>query len=69
MPDNAFIEAYNARMRSECLNASWFLSMVNARSRIDAWREVYNHHRPHTSFGNLNPAEFVDQLRTARERS
>ncbi len=67
--DNAFIEAFNARLRSECLNASWFLSMADARSRIEAWREDYNHHRPHTSLGNLTPAEFADQLRRARELS
>ena len=67
--DNAFIEAFNARLRSECLNASWFLSIADARSRIEAWRNDYNHHRPHTSLGNLTPAEFADQLRTARELS
>ncbi|MBB3937082.1 putative transposase [Aureimonas phyllosphaerae] len=63
--DNAFIEAFNARLGSECLNASWFLSIADARSRIEAWRNDYNHHRPHTSLGNLTPAEFVDQLRRA----
>ncbi len=46
-----------------------FLSMADARVRIDAWREDYNHHRPHTSLGNLTPAEFADQLRKARELS
>ena len=66
---NAFIEAFNARLRNECLNASWFLSMTDARSRIDAWRDDYNHQRPHTSLGNLTPAEFADQLRRARELS
>lgn len=69
MPDNAFIEGFNARLRSECLNASWFLSMADARVRIEAWREDYNHYRPHTSLGNLTPAEFADQLRRARELS
>ncbi len=29
--DNAFIEAFNARLRAECLNASWFLSLADAR--------------------------------------
>lgn len=33
--DNAFIEAFNARLRAECLNASWFLSLVDARERIE----------------------------------
>ncbi len=30
--DNAFIEAFNSRLRQECLNASWFLSMADART-------------------------------------
>ncbi|MBB4000682.1 putative transposase [Aureimonas pseudogalii] len=67
--DNAFIEVFNARLRRECLNASWFLSMTDARSQIEAWREDYSHHRPHTSLGNLTPTEFAAQLRRARELS
>ena len=38
MPDNAFMEAFNARLRIECLNASWFLSLSDARERIEQWR-------------------------------
>jgi putative transposase len=34
--DNAHIEAFNGRLRAECLNASWFLSMADARGRIEA---------------------------------
>ena len=36
--ENAYIEAFNSRLRQECLNASWFLSMGDARARIEAWR-------------------------------
>lgn len=28
--DNAFCEAFNGRVRAECLNASWFVSMADA---------------------------------------
>lgn len=28
--DNAFIEAFNGRLRAECLNAHWFLSLADA---------------------------------------
>ena len=31
--DNAFIESFNARLRQELLNASWFLSLADARLR------------------------------------
>lgn len=33
--DNAFCEAFNGRLRAECLNASWFLSMVDATDRLE----------------------------------
>lgn len=29
--DHTYIEAFNARLRAECLNASWFLLVVDAR--------------------------------------
>ena len=35
---DAFIEAFNARIRAEYLNPSWFLSLADARKRIEAWR-------------------------------
>jgi putative transposase len=33
--DNAYIEASDARLGQECLNASWLLSMDDARQRIN----------------------------------
>jgi putative transposase len=65
--DNAFCEAFNGRVRAECLNASWFLSMADAIERIEEWRCHYNNDRPHTSLGNLTPNEFARQTPTARE--
>ena len=29
--DNAFIESFNGRLRDECLNAHWFLSLADAK--------------------------------------
>jgi hypothetical protein len=46
MPDNAFIEAFNGRFRSECLNAHWFLSLADAQGRMEDWRKYYNEERP-----------------------
>jgi len=64
--DNAHIEAFNSRLRAECLNASWFLSLADARDRLDAWRAEYNEERPHGSLRNLTPRAFAEQARTAR---
>jgi putative transposase len=65
--DNAYIEAFNSRLRQECLDASWFLSMDDARSRIDNWRMDYNENRPHSSLGNLTPGDFAAQLNETRK--
>jgi putative transposase len=42
--DNAFIESFNARFRLECLNEHWFLSLDDAREKIEAWRRDYNYY-------------------------
>lgn len=57
--DNAKIESFNGRLREECLNAHWFLSLEDARSKIEAWRSFYNEMRPHTALKWLTPLEFA----------
>jgi putative transposase len=54
---NAHIESFHGRFRDECLN-DWFLSLVDARRIIEAWRQDYNTVRPHGALGYLTPAEF-----------
>lgn len=56
---NAFIESFNGKFRSECLNEHWFASLDEARSEIAKWREIYNTERPHSSLDGLTPAEFI----------
>ena len=57
--DNALIESFNGRLRAECLNENWFLSLEDAEEKIGAWRTDYNEHRPHSALGNLAPKEFA----------
>ena len=57
--DNAMIEAFNARLRAECLNENWFLSLIDAREKIEEWRRYYNGERPHGALGNLAPEAFA----------
>jgi putative transposase len=59
--DNAHIEAFNGRLRQECLNQHWFLSLADARTKIEAWRMAYNECRPHGALGWATPAEFARQ--------
>ena len=56
--ENGYIESFNGRLRDECLNVNQFLSLEDARAKIEAWRVDYNEHRPHSSLGNLTPSEF-----------
>jgi len=65
--DNAHIEAFNGRLRAECLDASWFLSLADARDRLEALRLEYNQERPHGSLGNLAPRAFAEQAQQARK--
>ncbi len=65
--DNGIIEAFNGRLRAECLNASWFLSMADARNRIEDWRREYNEDRSHMALGGLTPRAYADQANQARK--
>ena len=40
--DNARVESFNGRLRQECLNAHWLLSLDDAKAKIGAWRIDYN---------------------------
>src|SRR5690606_392012 len=37
----------------------WFVDLSDAREKLRAWREDYNHVRPHSALGNLTPVEFA----------
>lgn len=56
--DNPYIEAFNGRLREECLNQHWFASLEEARQTIEAWRVDYNEVRPHTALDHQTPAAY-----------
>jgi putative transposase len=60
--DNAFIEAFNGRLRAECLNTHWFLSLADAREKLECWRRDYNEVRPHGAIGNKTPAALLESV-------
>jgi len=53
---NAFVESFNGKFREECLGQHWFTSLDHARAVVAAWRDDYNHVRPHRSLGDRTPA-------------
>jgi putative transposase len=67
--DNALIESFNGSFRDECLNTHWFLSLDDARQKIEQWRRDYNRYRPHSSLGNSTPEEFAEANRQSRKSS
>lgn len=61
--DNANVESLNGRLRQECLNATWFMSLEDARGKIAAWRQYYNESRPHSALDWATPTEFARRCR------
>ncbi len=59
---NGYIESFNGRFRDECLNANWFLTLSDAKAKIEAWRQEYNTERPHSALGYQSPATFAARL-------
>jgi len=59
--DNAYVESFNARFRQECLNKHWFLSLEDAREKVEEWRRDYNENRPHSALGNIPPDEYANR--------
>lgn len=54
---NAYVESFNGKFRDECLSREWFLNRQDAQRIIEQWRKFYNHERPHSSLGNMTPAQ------------
>lgn len=64
--DNAFIESFNGSFRDECLNTHWFLSLDDARNKVENWRKDYNTWRPHSALNYQTPAAFAAQSHTCK---
>ena len=60
--ENAFAESFNGRLRDECLNTNWFMSVRHARETIENWRQDYNEVRPHSSLSGRAPKEFAESM-------
>ena len=63
--ENAYIESFNGSFRDECLNTNWFLSLDDAKEKIESWRMEYNQYRPHSSLDDLTPEEFYRRYQQA----
>jgi putative transposase len=59
--ENAFAESFIGRLRDECLNTNWFISLKHARITIEDWRIDYNEVRPHSSLNGSTPKEYATE--------
>jgi putative transposase len=55
--DNPHIESFNSSFRDESLNVNWFMSLDDAKKKIETWKNDYNNYRPHGGLTHLTPAE------------
>lgn len=58
---NAYIESFNGRLRDECLNEHWFISLAHARTVTEACRREYNEERAKRALGGLTPSQYAKQ--------
>jgi len=59
--DNALVESFNERLRDECPNTNWSLSLDDAKRKIEAWRQHDNESRADTSLGFVPPSVFAQR--------
>lgn len=57
--ENAYVESFNGKLRDECLNENWFVTVPEAREVVETWRVDYNQARPHSALGYRTPEEFA----------
>jgi len=63
--ENTYVESFHGRFRDECLNASWFWNLFDARKKISAWRNYYNSARPPSAMDHCTPDELAHQWQSA----
>jgi len=67
--EKGFIESLNGRLRGECLNVEWFVSLADARQKLATFRQHYNHERPHSALADRTPAGFAELYRGVTEKA
>jgi transposase InsO family protein len=64
--DNAVIESWHSTVEFELRELEHFATKAQARVRVAAWIEEYNHDRRHSSLGMLSPVAY--ELELAQQR-
>jgi putative transposase len=61
-------ERFNGTVRDECLNMHLFGSLVEARIRLEAFRQHYNSERPHSALAYQTPLAFKQAWNEAQKQ-
>ena len=56
---NGFQESFHGKVRDELLNREVFVSVAEAKARLEGHRRWYNEERPHSSLQYLPPSKFA----------
>ncbi len=62
---NGYAESFHGKLRDELLNAELFADLREAKALAAAWRNDYNHHRPHSALGYQAPAAYAAPCESA----
>ena len=62
--ENPFVESFGGKVRDEVLAVEAFDSLLEAKTVIEDWRNIYNTIRPHSSLGWKTPAAYAADWRT-----
>jgi putative transposase len=65
--DNAVIEAWHSTVEFELRRLEHFTTLAQARSRVAAWIEDYNHDRRHSALGMRSPIGYELTLHNGHE--
>ena len=58
--NNAYVKSFNGKFRTECSNQHWFLTLDDARQKMEEWRRDYNEFRPRSAIGNKVPVSLMN---------
>ena len=65
--DNAVIESWHSTVEFELRRLEHFATKAQARAKVAAWLEEYNHDRRHSALGMLSPIAYERSRATAND--
>jgi putative transposase len=67
--DNAVIESWHSTLEFELRQLEHFTTKAQARVRVAAWIEQYNHDRRHSALGMRSPIDYELTAQAHREQA